>query len=74
MSRVTPSAQPVLNTLEIRLFGQAAARADGALEEAMAHPEALVAIGDEIGELVNLGYQMIVRTPSGVELPPRPPK
>ncbi|HTB10484.1 MAG TPA: hypothetical protein VK752_02880 [Bryobacteraceae bacterium] len=28
-----------------------------------------VLIGDEIGELVNLGYQMIVRTPSGVELP-----
>jgi len=28
-----------------------------------------VLVGDEIGELVNLGYQMIVRTPSGVELP-----
>jgi hypothetical protein len=28
-----------------------------------------VLIGDEIGELVNLGYQMIIRTPSGVELP-----
>lgn len=28
-----------------------------------------VLIGDEIGELVNLGYQMIVRSPSGVELP-----
>ncbi len=28
-----------------------------------------VLIGDEIGELVNLGYQMIVRTPSGVEVP-----
>ena len=26
-------------------------------------------VGEEIGELVNLGYQMIVRTPSGVELP-----
>jgi hypothetical protein len=26
-------------------------------------------IGDEIGELVSLGYQMIIRTPSGVELP-----
>ena len=28
-----------------------------------------VLVGDEIGELVNLGYQMIIRTPSGVELP-----
>jgi hypothetical protein len=28
-----------------------------------------VLVGDEIGELVSLGYQMIVRTPSGVELP-----
>jgi len=28
-----------------------------------------VLVGEEIGELVNLGYQMIVRTPSGVELP-----
>jgi hypothetical protein len=28
-----------------------------------------VMMGDEIGELVNLGYQMIVRSPSGVELP-----
>jgi hypothetical protein len=28
-----------------------------------------VLIGEEIGELVNLGYQMIVRTPSGVEIP-----
>ena len=28
-----------------------------------------VLVGDEIGELVNLGYQMIVRTPSGVEVP-----
>ena len=28
-----------------------------------------VLVGDEIGELVNLGYQMIVRTPSCVELP-----
>lgn len=28
-----------------------------------------VLVGNEIGELVNLGYQMIVRTPSGVELP-----
>ena len=28
-----------------------------------------VLVGDEIGELVNLGYQMIVKTPSGVELP-----
>ncbi len=27
-----------------------------------------VLVGEEIGELVNLGYQMIVRTPSGVEL------
>ena len=26
-------------------------------------------VGEEIGELVNLGYQMIIRTPSGVELP-----
>jgi hypothetical protein len=28
-----------------------------------------ILVGDEIGELVNLGYQMIIRTPSGVELP-----
>jgi hypothetical protein len=28
-----------------------------------------VLVGEEIGELVNLGYQMIIRTPSGVELP-----
>jgi hypothetical protein len=28
-----------------------------------------VLVGDEIGELVNFGYQMIIRTPSGVELP-----
>lgn len=28
-----------------------------------------VIVGDEIGELVNLGYQMIIRTPSGVEVP-----
>jgi hypothetical protein len=28
-----------------------------------------ILVGEEIGELVNLGYQMIVRTPSGVELP-----
>lgn len=28
-----------------------------------------VLVGEEIGELVNLGYQMIVRAPSGVELP-----
>jgi hypothetical protein len=28
-----------------------------------------VLVGEEIGELVNLGYQMIVRTPSGIELP-----
>ena len=28
-----------------------------------------VLIGEEIGELVNLGYQMIIRTPSGIELP-----
>ncbi|HVO96869.1 MAG TPA: hypothetical protein VMT15_02335 [Bryobacteraceae bacterium] len=28
-----------------------------------------VIVGDEIGELVNRGYQMFVRTPSGVELP-----
>ena len=28
-----------------------------------------VLVGEEIGELVNLGYQMIVRTPSGVEIP-----
>jgi len=28
-----------------------------------------VLVGEEIGELVSLGYQMIVRTPSGVELP-----
>ena len=28
-----------------------------------------VLVGEEIGELVNLGYQMIVCTPSGVELP-----
>lgn len=28
-----------------------------------------VVVGDEIGELVSLGYQMIIRTPSGVELP-----
>ncbi len=26
-------------------------------------------VGEEIGELVNLGYQMIIRTPSGIELP-----
>ncbi|MGA3187041.1 MAG: hypothetical protein ABSF22_08000 [Bryobacteraceae bacterium] len=28
-----------------------------------------VLVGDEIGELVNRGYQMFVRTPSGEELP-----
>jgi hypothetical protein len=28
-----------------------------------------VLVDEEIGELVNLGYQMIIRTPSGVELP-----
>jgi hypothetical protein len=28
-----------------------------------------VLVGQEIGELVNLGYQMIIRTPSGMELP-----
>jgi hypothetical protein len=28
-----------------------------------------ILVGEEIGELVNLGYQMIIRTPSGVELP-----
>lgn len=28
-----------------------------------------VIVGDEIGELVNRGYQMFIRTPSGVELP-----
>lgn len=28
-----------------------------------------VLVGEEIGELVNLGYQMIIRTPSGVEIP-----
>jgi hypothetical protein len=28
-----------------------------------------ILMGEEIGELVNLGYQMIVRTPSGLELP-----
>jgi hypothetical protein len=28
-----------------------------------------VLVGEEIGELVNLGYQMIIRTPSGIELP-----
>jgi hypothetical protein len=28
-----------------------------------------VLVGEEIGELVNLGYQMIIRTPSAVELP-----
>ena len=28
-----------------------------------------VMVGDEIGELVNRGYQMFVRTPSGEELP-----
>jgi hypothetical protein len=28
-----------------------------------------VLVGEEIGELVSLGYQMIIRTPSGVELP-----
>ena len=28
-----------------------------------------VLVGEEIGELVNLGYQMIIRTPSGEELP-----
>ncbi len=27
-----------------------------------------ILVGEEIGELVNLGYQMIVRTPSGIEL------
>jgi len=27
-----------------------------------------ILVGEEIGELVNLGYQMIIRTPSGVEL------
>jgi hypothetical protein len=30
-----------------------------------------VIVGDEIGELVNRGYQMFIRTPSGVELPAR---
>ncbi len=28
-----------------------------------------VLVGEEIGELVNRGYQMFIRTPSGVELP-----
>ena len=28
-----------------------------------------ILVGDEIGELVSLGYQMIIRTPSGTELP-----
>ena len=28
-----------------------------------------VIVGDEIGELVNRGYQMFIRTPSGEELP-----
>ena len=27
-----------------------------------------ILVGEEIAELVNLGYQMIIRTPSGVEL------
>ena len=27
-----------------------------------------IVVGEEIGELVNLGYQMIIRTPSGMEL------
>ena len=59
----------------VRSTGVALVKRDGcgALVEAIGDGKvkigkAGVMVGEEIGELVNLGYQMIIRTPSGMEL------